>query len=531
MGESGQTDKELKPRITVLGVGGAGCNAVNNMIASGLEGVEFIVCNTDAQALNQSASKVKIQLGLKITQGLGAGSVPEVGKAAAEETLEEVMSYLKGANMLFVTAGMGGGTGTGGAPVIAKAAREAGILTVGVVTKPFHFEGNHRMVSAERGIEEMHQCVDTLLVIPNQNLFRVATENTTFAEAFAMADDILHSGVRTFTDLMIKHGLINLDFADISAVMKQMIGKAMMGTGQASEGRRAIEAAEAAISCPLLDDVSMRGARAVLINITGGLDMTLFEVDEAANRIREEVDPNANIIFGATFDEKMSGQIRVSVVATGIDVREPRPEAKEPAFKSPTPSVLRSTLFSQKSPSFLENTEESAKAKLFDEEPDLFDRSQQETNVPPLASPDSSFSDQIWGRKHDLFSFEYAQKGSTKADLKEMESPFQAEKGPQKKKTIEKSKGEEPSASKSLSFFERLTGSSRRTPAVAGESLRGQQTEKKELFTTFESQESTFNIEENHIGLPDPSSEKNFSGLDADGLDIPAFLRYKNRKS
>lgn len=537
MGVSGPNDKELKPRITVIGVGGAGCNAVNNMITSGLEGVEFIVCNTDAQALSQSSSEVKIQLGLKITQGLGAGSSPEMGKAAAEETLEEVMSYLKGTNMLFVTAGMGGGTGTGGAPVIAKAAREMGILTVGVVTKPFHFEGNHRMIAAEKGIEEMHQCVDTLLVIPNQNLFRVATENTTFAEAFGMADDILHSGVRTFTDLMIKHGLINLDFADISAVMKQMIGKAMMGTGQASAGRRAIEAAEAAISCPLLDDVSMRGARAVLINITGGLDMTLFEVDEAANRIREEVDPNANIIFGATFDEKMSGQIRVSVVATGIDVREPVPQAKEPAFTSSTTSVLRSTLFAQKSSTFFEETrEDDSKVELFDEEPDLFERAQQAQETPQAAppAPESSFSDQTWGRKHDLFSFEYAQKGSTKADLKEMESPFQVGNSIQKKKSLEEEylspeKGEAPPA-KPLNFFERLAGAARRTSSSV-EPLRAPP-ERKELFTTFESQESALSFDEESLGLglTEGSSEKNFSGLEADGLDIPAFLRYQKRK-
>ena len=315
--------KEQGPKLAVIGVGGAGSNAVNNMIRSGLEGVEFLVCNTDAQALTESLAKTKIQLGPKLTQGLGAGSKPDIGKAAAEESLEQVMGLLKGVNMIFITAGMGGGTGTGAAPVIAKAAREAGILTVGVVTRPFQFEGLLRTQSAEKGIEEMHDAVDTLLVIPNQNLFRLATENTTFSDAFAMADDVLYSGVRTFTDLMVKHGLINLDFADISAVMREMLGKAMMGTGQASGERRAIDAAEQAISCPLLDnDVSMRGARAVLINISGGADMTLFEVDEAANRIREEVDPAANIIFGATFDESIKGELRVAVVATGIDSKD-----------------------------------------------------------------------------------------------------------------------------------------------------------------------------------------------------------------
>lgn len=309
---------ELKPRITVIGIGGAGGNAVNNMIRYQLEGVEFITGNTDAQALVHSLAPHRIQLGLEITQGLGAGSRPDVGKAAAEETVAEVMSKIKGSHMVFITAGMGGGTGTGAAPVIARAAREAGILTVGVVTKPFHFEGSNRMKSAERGITELQQYVDTLIVIPNQNLFRVANERTTLADAFKMADDVLYSGVRGVTDLMIMPGLINLDFADIRAVMGEM-GKAMMGTGEAEGENRAVEAAEAAISNPLLDDVSMRGARGVLINITGGYDMTLFEVDEAANRVRQEVDPEANIIFGSTFDEKMEGIIRVSVVATGID--------------------------------------------------------------------------------------------------------------------------------------------------------------------------------------------------------------------
>lgn len=309
---------ELKPRITVIGVGGAGGNAVNNMIRYQLEGVDFITGNTDAQALVHSLAPHRLQLGLEITQGLGAGSRPDVGKAAAEETVAEVMSKIKGSHMVFITAGMGGGTGTGAAPVIAKAAREAGILTVGVVTKPFHFEGSNRMKAAEKGIIELQQYVDTLIVIPNQNLFRIANERTTLADAFKMADDVLYSGVRGVTDLMIMPGLINLDFADIRSVMGEM-GKAMMGTGEAEGENRAVEAAEAAISNPLLDDVSMRGARGVLINITGGYDMTLFEVDEAANRIRQEVDPEANIIFGSTFDEKMEGVIRVSVVATGID--------------------------------------------------------------------------------------------------------------------------------------------------------------------------------------------------------------------
>lgn len=309
---------KLSPKIAVVGVGGAGGNAVNNMIASNLEGCEFVVCNTDAQALQNSMANLKVQLGVNVTGGLGAGSKPEVGQAAAEETIDDIMHGLEGANMVFITAGMGGGTGTGAAPVIAKACRQHGILTVGVVTKPFHFEGAHRMDQAERGIREMQQYVDTLIVIPNQNLFRIANEKTTFAEAFKMADGVLQAGVRGVTDLIVRNSYVNLDFADIRTGMQQM-GKAVMGTGEASGDKRAIEAAEAAINNPLLDEVSMKGAQGVIINVTGGYDMTLFEADEAANRIRDEVDPNANIIFGATFDEKMDGKMRVSIIATGID--------------------------------------------------------------------------------------------------------------------------------------------------------------------------------------------------------------------
>ena len=313
--------QELKPRITVFGVGGAGGNAVNNMIEAGLEGVDFVVANTDAQALSLSSADRRIQLGASITEGLGAGSRPEVGCAAAEEALHEIVEHLQGAHMVFITAGMGGGTGTGAAPVIARAAREHGILTVGVVTKPFQFEGSRRMRLAEEGIRDLQQYVDTLIIIPNQNLFRVANENTTFADAFGMADQVLHSGVAGITDLMMKPGLINLDFADVRTVMNEM-GKAMMGTGEASGENRAIEAAEAAISNPLLDEVSMKGAKGVLINITGGMDLTLYEVDEAANRIRSEVDPDANIIVGSTFDSSLDGRMRVSVVATGIEAAE-----------------------------------------------------------------------------------------------------------------------------------------------------------------------------------------------------------------
>ncbi|MDZ4373901.1 MAG: cell division protein FtsZ, partial [Phenylobacterium sp.] len=309
---------ELKPRIVVFGIGGAGGNAVNNMIEAGLEGVEFVVGNTDAQQLQFAKTERRIQLGVQVTQGLGAGAHPEVGMSAAEESIPEIGEHLDGAHMVFITAGMGGGTGTGAAPIIAKCARERGILTVGVVTKPFHFEGRHRMRLADAGIAELQRYVDTLIVIPNQNLFRVANERTTFAEAFGMADQVLHSGVRSITDLMVLPGLINLDFADVRTVMTEM-GKAMMGTGEAAGDDRALMAAQNAIQNPLLDEVSLKGAKAVLVNVTGGLDMTLLEVDEAANAIAEQVDPEANIIFGAAFDPTLEGMIRVSVVATGMD--------------------------------------------------------------------------------------------------------------------------------------------------------------------------------------------------------------------
>lgn len=320
---------ELKPRITVFGVGGGGGNAVNNMINAGLQGVDFVVANTDAQALTMSKADRLVQLGVAVTEGLGAGSQPEVGRAAAEECIDELIDHLSGTHMCFVTAGMGGGTGTGAAPVVAQAARDKGILTVGVVTKPFHFEGQRRMRLAEAGIEELQKCVDTLIVIPNQNLFRIANDKTTFADAFAMADQVLYSGVACITDLMVKEGLINLDFADVRSVMREM-GRAMMGTGEASGEGRAMAAAEAAIANPLLDETTMKGAQGLLISITGGRDMTLFEVDEAATRIREEVDADANIILGATFDEALEGLIRVSVVATGIDRVESEADQRPP---------------------------------------------------------------------------------------------------------------------------------------------------------------------------------------------------------
>ncbi|WP_193176509.1 cell division protein FtsZ [Oricola nitratireducens] len=346
---------ELKPRITVFGVGGGGGNAVNNMINAGLEGVDFVVANTDAQALSMNKAERIIQLGLGVTEGLGAGSQPDIGRSAAEECIDEINDHLSGTHMCFVTAGMGGGTGTGAAPVVAGAARAKGILTVGVVTKPFHFEGQRRMRTADAGIEELQRNVDTLIVIPNQNLFRIANDKTTFADAFGMADQVLYSGVACITDLMVKEGLINLDFADVRSVMREM-GKAMMGTGEASGEGRAMTAAEAAIANPLLDETSMRGAQGLLISITGGRDMTLFEVDEAATRIREEVDQDANIILGATFDESLEGIIRVSVVATGIEAQveagtrpetelraQPRPAITAPVSRPAPAQALAAT--------------------------------------------------------------------------------------------------------------------------------------------------------------------------------------------
>ncbi len=355
--------EELKPRIAVIGVGGAGGNAIANMIAAKVEGVDFIVSNTDAQSLNSSPAEQRIQLGPEITQGLGAGSRPEVGRAAAEETLELVEKALEGAHMCFIAAGMGGGTGTGAAPVIAKAARDKGILTVGVVTKPFTFEGTRRMKSANAGIEELQKNVDTLIIIPNQNLFLVANPNTTFKEAFLLADEVLQQGVRGITDLMVMPGLINLDFADVRSVMHEM-GKAMMGTGEAEGDGRALEAAEKAIANPLLDGVSMQGAKGVIVSITGGEDMRLMEVDEAANHIRELVDPDANIIWGSAFNENLDGRIRVSVVATGIDsdgsVAAPAVSSSF-AMSNPTPAA----------PSFASTIPAEPEAETQDEEPVL----------------------------------------------------------------------------------------------------------------------------------------------------------------
>jgi cell division protein FtsZ len=407
--------EELKPRITVFGVGGAGGNAVNNMIDKQLEGVEFVVANTDAQALQQSRATATIQMGLKVTEGLGAGARPSVGAAAAEETIEEIVDHLAGAHMCFITAGMGGGTGTGAAPIIAQAARELGVLTVGVVTKPFQFEGNKRMRQAEEGIEALQKVVDTLIIIPNQNLFRLANERTTFTEAFAMADDVLYQGIKGVTDLMVRPGLINLDFADVRAVMDEM-GKAMMGTGEAEGEDRAVQAAEKAIANPLLDEISLHGAKGVLINITGGYDLTLFELDEAANIIREKVDPDANIIVGSTLDTTMEGSLRVSVVATGIDanvaVREegrvarrsmaaplpatftaptPAEPAKEPARAPLSVSSAKMTPAARPTPpaeparSLFDDVEDQTPAAFHDEPEDILDAT--DDLPPPVYRP------------------------------------------------------------------------------------------------------------------------------------------------
>ncbi|MBE3637167.1 cell division protein FtsZ [Mangrovicoccus algicola] len=362
---------ELKPKITVFGVGGAGGNAVNNMIEKQLEGVEFVVANTDAQALSQSKSVARVQMGVRVTEGLGAGARPAVGAAAAEETIEEIVDHLVGSHMCFITAGMGGGTGTGAAPIIAQAARELGVLTVGVVTKPFQFEGSKRMRKAEEGVEALQKVVDTLIIIPNQNLFRLANEKTTFTEAFSLADDVLYQGVKGVTDLMVRPGLINLDFADVRAVMDEM-GKAMMGTGEASGEDRAIQAAEKAIANPLLDEISLKGAKGVLINITGGADMTLFELDEAANRIREEVDADANIIVGSTLDDTLDGAMRVSVVATGIDAVAKTEEVPTPRRRLAEPLTQQVSVEQEGEAAALDQPVPAVAADTAREEPTLF---------------------------------------------------------------------------------------------------------------------------------------------------------------
>ncbi|WP_120504700.1 cell division protein FtsZ [Sulfitobacter mediterraneus] len=389
---------DLKPRITVFGVGGAGGNAVNNMIDKSLEGVEFVVANTDAQALQQAKAESRVQLGIKVTEGLGAGARATVGAAAAEESIEQIVDHLAGAHMCFITAGMGGGTGTGAAPIIAQAARELGVLTVGVVTKPFQFEGNKRMRQAEEGVEALQKVVDTLIIIPNQNLFRLANEKTTFTDAFSMADDVLYQGVKGVTDLMVRPGLINLDFADVRAVMDEM-GKAMMGTGEADGEDRAIQAAEKAIANPLLDEISLRGAKGVLINITGGQDLTLFELDEAANRIREEVDPDANIIVGSTMDDTLGGMMRVSVVATGIDAVEVNTDIPVPRRSMSAP-LTPQTVAEEAPVDVAEETPMVAEAAQAEDQAPLFEdldvqRAAEEEQVDHLFAEENADADDL----------------------------------------------------------------------------------------------------------------------------------------
>ncbi len=494
--------KDLKPRITVVGVGGAGGNAVNNMIRAKLEGVEFVVANTDAQALTQSLvpPERRIQLGLSVTQGLGAGSKPEVGRSSAEESMDELLQHLQGSNMVFITGGMGGGTGTGAAPVIARAARESGILTVGVITKPFHFEGVHRTRTAESGIDELQQYVDTLIIIPNQNLFRIANERTTFADAFKMADDVLYSGVRGVTDLMMMPGLINLDFADIRAVMAEM-GKAMMGTGEAQGERRALDASEAAISNPLLDDVSMSGARGVLINITGGADMTLYEVDEAANRIRDEVDPEANIIFGSTYDEKLNGSIRVSVVATGIGHSRPNPITAHAPAAASQPEPAHASSFASRDFSFA-STAFSPKPQTFAEAPkaataEEIKITQTEAIQPTINEKEENIHssktliDEIVDELKEDISVEttvYAETNQPDLKLPNCDN-FKSSIEPQ----VERKK--------TTSLFERFTGVSRNKPAPI---------------------ETQTNV--SIISTPESTAD-----IDADMLEIPAFLRRGNK--
>ncbi len=521
----------LRPVITVVGVGGAGGNAVNNMISAQLEGVEFVVANTDAQALESALTDNNIQLGRNITQGLGAGATPEVGQASAEEAAQEIQDCIDGSNMVFITAGMGGGTGTGAAPVVARMAREAGMLTVGVVTKPFQFEGSKRMKIAEQGIIELQKYVDTLIVIPNQNLFRIANEKTTFADAFRMADEVLHSGVRGVTDLMVKPGLVNLDFADIRTVMQEM-GKAMMGTGEASGEKRAIEAAEAAISNPLLDDVSLKGARAALINITGGADMTLYEVDEAANRIREEIDGEANIIFGSTFHESMQGSMRVSVVATGIDVKEDA----EPklAVGGATSRNFSKPAHKQAAQNFRNNSVNSA-SKATANAQSVFVRQspkQEETPAQKEAAKEEARSEQA------IASFEEANAMRNQNNAPQVEEP-------QREPLFTAPRNERPQQRdfSNTPFFNR----DRNEPSTDQSPNETQRREEQHSFSIFnkiadvgrsfntrsEQQEAprTISVKEDYAASEEPAQQDDAlydNKNDDDYYDIPTFLRRQN---
>jgi len=528
---------ELKPRITVVGVGGAGGNAVNNMIAANLEGVDFVVANTDAQALALSQTDRRVQLGSSLTQGLGAGSKPEIGRAAAEETIEDINEQLKGSHMVFIAAGMGGGTGTGAAPVIARAARDMGVLTVGVVTKPFQFEGMHRQRLAEKGIEELEQYVDTLIIIPNQNLFRIANEKTTFADAFKMADDVLYSGVRGVTDLMVMPGLINLDFADVRSVMSEM-GKAMMGTGEAEGERRALDAAEAAISNPLLDDSSMAGANGVLINITGGLDMTLFEVDEAANRIRSEVDDDAYIIFGSTFDETLNGKIRVSVVATGIDSEHV--VRAEPEVLPVHVQALTHTEVSESQPEPASTVAEILRVNA--DEPIAGSG-----DLPVLVTTDLATDDLVEeALRPDMKAVE--ETGKDRAAPVAMPSALNEDAfippAPVAEETIEEVKidpmaeaallngaaSAAPTKAKGLSLFARVTGGAKDKVSMFGHAKAGREASVQQASVAVSTPTSALRSQgsvaiEPTLGGLEPEERLQPSSAEDDLLDIPAFLR------
>jgi len=528
---------EMKPRITVFGVGGAGGNAVNNMIQSQLEGVDFVVANTDAQALSHSRTDRRVQLGTNITRGLGAGSRPDVGQASAEEAIEDILAQLVETNMAFITAGMGGGTGTGAAPIIARAAREHGILTVGVVTKPFQFEGTNRMKIAEAGIEELEQYVDTLIIIPNQNLFRVANEKTTFADAFKMADDVLYSGVRGVTDLIVMPGLINLDFADIRAVMSEM-GKAMMGTGECEGERRALDAAEAAIANPLLDDTSMKGATGVLINITGGSDMTLFEVDEAANRIRDEVDPEAHIIFGSTFDENTEGRIRVSIVATGMEANisgwarpaplnlsSARAVVTESAPPAPPATVvhMRPTADDSAPATVMESAETAVEGSSIAptevaERGEVSEGVEVVDAVPPPAVPAAAIAD-----IGDAFIPPVpAEPLDTKQTA--VPDPFAAAAMANGATEAEGGAAQQPTRGSGLSLFERVTGTGRAAKAAKAEKeapavdIEAPESAPEPIFAAADA-------EQTQLGGMNPTDRLMASKAEEDLLDIPAFLR------
>ena len=515
-----KSQSDLRPSILVVGVGGAGGNAVNNMIRSNLEGVDFVVCNTDAQALNQSLSERKIQMGLGTTEGLGAGSRPEIGAAAAEEALDEIQHHLNGTHMVFIAAGMGGGTGTGGAPVIARAAREQGILTVGVVTKPFQFEGGRRMNIAEEGIEELQQFVDTLIIIPNQNLCRIANEKTTFADAFKMADDVLYSGVRGVTDLMVMPGLINLDFADIRTVMSEM-GKAMMGTGEADGDKRAVEAAERAISNPLLDDVTMQGAKGVLMNITGGPDMTLFEVDEAANRIRQEVDQEANIIFGSTFEEALEGSVRVSVVATGIEAVANAEHRPMPIGLTTVVSNTRVESTPEEPAADQEPVEEPAaesEDSLPIEEPEVAESPVEAEAADEPAAAETEEPKPVLPARPAFIPPRPVRPGDVRSEAKPAE-PFAAA-------AIENARSEPPQPRrKGLTLFERMTGTGRARTQAKPTPPTVKPEAKAESKPAPKPEPVAGDTRQPQLGGLDSTDAAATSAAEEEMLEIPAFLR------